>query len=61
VEQTRQRVKGGKLMAEMFQTIAALMWMALSVVAFIGIRKWNKSFSDLYERIKSQLVDEEES
>ena len=48
-------------MAEMFQTIAALMWMALSVVAFIGIRKWNKSFSDLYERIKSQLLDEEGS
>ena len=48
-------------MAEMFQTIAALMWMALAVVAFIGIRKWNKRFSDLYESIKSQLADEEES
>lgn len=48
-------------MAETFQTIAALMWMALSVVAFVEIRKWNKNFSDLYESIKSQLVDEEES
>ena len=48
-------------MAETFQTIAALMWVALSVVAFIGLRKWNKRFSELYESIKSQLVDEEES
>lgn len=47
-------------MAETFQTIAALMWMALSVVAFIGIRKWNKRFSDLYESMKSQLVDLED-
>lgn len=46
-------------MAEMFQTIAALMWMALSVVAFIEIRKWNKRFFDLYVSVKSQLVDEE--
>lgn len=48
-------------MAELLQTIAALMWIALSVVAFIEIRKWDKSFSDLYESIKSQLMDEEES
>ena len=48
-------------MAETFQTIAALMWMALSVVTFIGIRKWNKRFSDLYESMKSKLADEEES
>lgn len=48
-------------MSEMFQTIAALMWMALSVVVFIGTRKWNKRFSDLYDSIKSQLGEEEES
>lgn len=48
-------------MAETFQTIAALMWVALSVVVFVGINKWNKRFSDLYESIKSQLEDEEES
>ena len=55
----RRGYEGGKLMAEMFQTIAALMWMALSVVAFIEIRKWNKRFFDLYVSVKSQLVDEE--
>lgn len=48
-------------MAETLQTIAALMWMALAVVAFIGIHKWNKRFSDLYESIKSQFEDDEES
>ena len=45
-------------MTETLETIAALMWMALSVVAFVEIRKWNKRFSDLYESIKSQLADE---
>ena len=46
-------------MSETFQTIAALMWIVLSIVTFIDICKWNKKFSDLYESMKSQLDEEE--
>lgn len=48
-------------MTEMFQTIAAFMWMALSVVVFIGIRKWNNKFSELYERIEREFDERDGS
>lgn len=49
------------MMAEMFQTIAALMWMALSVIAFVEIRKWNKRFSDLYNHVKREFKEDEDN
>ena len=48
-------------MSETFEIIAAFMWIVLAVIAFIEIRKWNKRFSDLYENMKNQFVDEEEA
>lgn len=44
-------------MADLLQNITCLAWLMLAVMAFIGMRKWNKSFSELYEELKKQIEE----
>ena len=45
-------------MADLLQNIACLAWLILSVIVFVGIKKWNKRFSELYEELKNQIEED---
>ena len=44
-------------MSDLVQLIASLMWIALCIIVFYRLRKWNKMLEDLYEEWK-QLTEE---
>lgn len=42
---------GGREMSD----VAAIIWIALAVYVFCGMRKWNKRFAELYEELKWEV------
>ena len=44
-------------MAELLQNITCIAWLILAVKTFIGVRRWNKSFSELYDELRRQIED----
>ena len=44
-------------MADLLQNIACSAWLVLAVIVFVGMKKWNKRFADLYEELKKQIED----
>ena len=42
-------------MAETMQMIASLEWIALAVIVFIRLKKWNKRFSELYDELQQDM------
>lgn len=43
----------------MATTVAAVMWVALSIAGFITMRKWNKRFAELYEKLVRDMEEQE--
>lgn len=41
-------------MENLLQDIASVLWIALGVYCFLGLRKWNKRFSELYDELKHE-------
>ena len=39
-------------------TVAAVMWMALSIAGFITVHKWNKRFAELYDKIVRDMEEQ---
>ena len=35
--------------------IASIIWIALAVYVFCGMRKWNEKFSNLYDELKGEM------
>ena len=44
-------------MADIFQNFVCLTWLALAIIVFVGLKRWNRRFSDLYEEMKKQIED----
>lgn len=42
-------------MADTLQLIASLEWVALGVIVFIRLKKWNKRFSELYDELREDM------
>lgn len=42
-------------MDNLLQNIASGLWIVLGVYCFLGLRKWNKRFSELYNKMKKEL------
>ena len=42
-------------MENLLQDIAGGLWIVLGVYCFLGLRKWNKRFSDLYDELKEEI------
>ena len=38
----------------LLQNIASGLWIVLGVCFFFGLRKWNKRFSELYDKLKEE-------
>lgn len=45
-------------MSDIMTLIAAIEWIAVGIVCFIGLRRWNKRFAALYDELK-KMVEEE--
>lgn len=44
-------------MENLLQDIASGLWIVLGVYCFLGLRKWNKRFSELYDELKEEGSD----
>ncbi len=44
-------------MSEWITMIAELLWIALGIIFFIGMRRWNKRFSTLYDELEEQIKE----
>ena len=44
-------------METVLRNISSLLWIALAIMTFFGLRKWNKNFSELYEELKKDFED----
>lgn len=42
-------------MADTMQLIASLEWLALGIIVFIGMRRWNKRFGELYDELQEDM------
>lgn len=42
-------------MENLLQDIASVLLIALGVYCFLGLRKWNKRFSELYDELKGKM------
>ena len=42
-------------MENLLQNIASGLWIVLGVYCFFGLRKWNKRFSELYNKLKEEI------
>ena len=38
------------------ENIASIIWIALAVYVFCGMRKWNERFRELYEELKREVT-----
>ncbi len=47
-------------MAEILQNIAYAAWLVLAALVFVGLRRWNRRFSDLYDELKEQIEEEQD-
>lgn len=45
-------------MDNLFLNITCSTWLVLAVIMFCGLMKWNKRFSELYDELKQQLMDD---
>lgn len=50
--------RGGEGVSDIMTLIAAIEWIAVGIVCFIGLRRWNKRFAALYDELK-KMVEEE--
>jgi hypothetical protein len=46
-------------MANLLENIACLLWIVLAVNGFINLKKWNKDFSELHDKLERQIEDGE--
>ena len=51
----RPKKTQGRVMCKWLQNIASGLWIVLGVYCFLGLRKWGKRFSELYEKMKEEL------
>lgn len=42
-------------MAGIIEIVAATAWFALAIAATVDLRKWNRRFSELYDKLKEDL------
>lgn len=42
-------------MENLLQNIASGLWIVLGVYCFLGLSKWNKRFSELYDELKEGM------
>ena len=42
-------------MADILEIIAAVEWMVLGLIVLWYLKKWNKSFQDLYDDLKEDM------
>lgn len=45
-------------MYELLKDITCLLWLILAVMCFVGLRRWNKKFSDMYDDLKRRIEEE---
>ena len=44
-------------MGDILTIIAALEWTILAIITFICLRKWNKKFSSLYNKLHDEIYN----
>lgn len=42
-------------MAGIIEIVAAVAWLALAIATAMDLRKWNRRFSELYDKLKENL------
>ena len=47
-------------MAEILQNITCAAWLVLATLVFVELRRWNRRFSDLYDKLKEQIEEEQD-
>lgn len=47
------------MIAVVSQTIASFMWIALAIIGFVSLHKWNERFSDLYNKLKTEFNEDD--
>lgn len=45
-------------MGETLQLVASLEWIALGIIIFVRLRKWNKRFSGLHDELLKTIREE---
>ena len=55
---TRQFLCRRQTMGETLQLVASLEWIALGIIVFVKLRKWNKRFSELHDELLKTIREE---
>lgn len=45
-------------MGDILQLIASMEWIALGIIGFVKLRKWNKRFSELHDELLKTIREE---
>lgn len=46
------------MIAVALQTVASFMWIVLAIIGFVSLHKWNRRFSDLYNKVESEFNED---
>lgn len=44
-------------MADVLESVDAILWLLLALIRFRDLRKWNKRFQELYDELKKEVGD----
>lgn len=42
-------------MSVILENVASGLWIVLAIIMFFGIKKWNKRFSELYDKLQKDI------
>ena len=45
-------------MGDLLKLVASMEWIALGIIAFMKLRKWNKRFSELHDELLKTIREE---
>ena len=45
-------------MGDILQFVASMEWIALGIICFVKLRKWNKRFSELHDELLKTIREE---
>ena len=45
-------------MGDILQLVASMEWIALGIIFFVKLRKWNKRFSELHDELLKTIREE---
>ena len=45
-------------MTDLLQNISSIVWLALAIVFYVRLRRWNKRFETLYDELREKIERE---